>query len=82
MLRIGTRTKLSPETTIARAVAFFGPDGGLGLTVNDRTADSVCFSDASGGVDVYACSEDNGTSVDLISREWDRQVSEFIGKIR
>lgn len=82
MLRIGTRTKLDPEATIERAVAFFGPDGGYGLKVNDRTADSVCFSDASGGVDVYACAEENETSVDLISREWDSQVKEFISKIR
>ncbi len=82
MLRIGTRTKLDPEATIERAVAFFGPDGGYGLKVNDRTADSVCFSDPSGGVDVYACAEENETSVDLISREWDSQVKEFISKIR
>jgi hypothetical protein len=82
MLRIGTRTKLSPEATIERAIAFFGPDGGLGLKVNDRTADSVCFTDVNGGVDVYACAEEDGTSVDLVSREWDGQVKEFIGKIR
>ncbi len=82
MLRIGTRTKLDPETTIERAVAFFGPDGGYGLKVNDRTDESVCFVDPSGGVDVYACAEENGTSVDLVSREWDSQVKEFIAKIR
>ncbi len=82
MLHIGTRTKLTPEATIERAVAFFGPDGGYGLKVSDRRADSVCFTDANGGVDVYACAEEDGASIDLVSREWDSQVKEFIGKIR
>ena len=82
MLHIATRTKLNPEAAIERAVAFFGPDGGYGLKINDRTAGSVCFIDANGGVDVYACAEENGTTVDLVSREWDSQVKEFIGKIQ
>lgn len=82
MLHIGTRTKLKPEDTIERAIAFFGPGDGYGLKVSDRTADSVCFTDASGGVDVLACNDGDGASVELVSREWDSQVREFIGKIR
>lgn len=35
-----------------------------------------------GGVNVAACTEEKGTSVELESREWDYQVKEFIRKIR
>ncbi len=80
MLKMVTTTKLSPEEAIKRAVEFFGPNG-HGLEIKNQAADCAYFEGGGGGVDVTACTEDKGTSVELESREWDYQVREFIGKI-
>ncbi len=80
MLKIATKTKLSPEEAIKSAVDFFGP-GGHGLEVKNQTPDCAYFEGAGGGVNVTACAEEKGTSVELESREWDYQVKEFIRKI-
>ena len=80
MLKIVTKTKLSPEEAIKRAVEFFGP-GGYGLEVKNQTPDCAYFEGSDGGVNVTACIEEKGTSVELESREWDYQVKEFVRKI-
>ncbi len=80
MLRIATRTKLSPEEAINKAVEFFGPEG-YKLEVKERSADCATFEGGGGGVEVSACAEEGGSSVELISREWDYQVKEFIRKV-
>ena len=81
MLNIAITTKLSPEEAVKRAVEFFGP-GGYGLEVKDQQPSCAYFEGGGGGVEVTACVEEKGTSVDLVSREWDFQVREFIGKIK
>lgn len=81
MLNLATKTKLSPEEVIKRAVEFFGP-GGYGLEVKEQSADCAYFVGGGGGVDVTACAEEKETSVELASREWDYQIREFINKIR
>ena len=80
MLKMATKTKLSPEETIKRAVDFFGA-GGYGLEVKEQDDTHACFEGGGGGVDVSACAEEKETSVELVSREWDYQIKEFIGKI-
>ena len=80
MLKIATKTKLSPEEAIKRAVEFFGP-GGYGLEVKNQSPGCVYFEGGGGGVNVIACTEEKRTSVVLESREWDYQVKEFIRKI-
>ena len=82
MLKIGTETKLKPEEVIERALKFFGPDGGYGLSVGEQTDDTVCFEGGGGGVEVVACAGEKGTSVDVVSREWDAQVKEFMTTIK
>jgi hypothetical protein len=77
---MSAKTKLSPEEVIERAVAFFGP-GGYGLGVKDESAGYVCFEGGGGGVEVIASAEGKRASVELVSREWDYQVKEFLGKI-
>ena len=81
MLKIATKTKLSPEEAIKRAVKFFG-SGGYGLNVVEQSTDCASFKRGGGGGQVTACVEGKQTSVELESREWDFQVKEFIGKIR
>ena len=80
MLKIVTKTKLNPEEAIKRAVEFFGP-GGYGLETKNQTPDCAYFEGGGGGVNVTACTDEKGTSVELESREWDYQVKEFIRKI-
>ncbi|MBI2328164.1 MAG: hypothetical protein HYU85_00690 [Chloroflexi bacterium] len=80
MLKIATKTKLSPEEAIKRAVDFFGPKG-HGLAVKNQTADCAYFEGGGGSINVNACAEAKGTSVELESQEWDYQVKEFIRKI-
>ena len=80
MLKIATKTKLSPEEAIKRAVEFFGPNG-YGLEIKEQRADCAYFEGGGGGVDIIACAERKGSTVDLESREWDFQVKEFIRKI-
>ncbi|MBI2909024.1 MAG: hypothetical protein HYX92_15380 [Chloroflexi bacterium] len=77
MLRIETRTKLSPEKAIEGAVSFFGP-GGYGLTVNAKGPCCVEFEGAGGGVEVTTSADGSETKVELLSREWDNQAKEFI----
>ncbi len=81
MLKIVTKTKLSPEEAIKRAVEFFGPDG-YGLEIKGQQSNSAYFEGGGGGVGVTACAEEKRTSVELESRELDYQVKEFIRKIR
>jgi hypothetical protein len=81
MLRLATKTKLSPDETLKRAVAFFGP-GGYGLRVVEQNPTCAFFEGAGGGVDVTTCLEGKQTSVELVSRDWDDQVKDFVLKIR
>ncbi len=81
MLKIETKTKLSPEEAIKKAIAFFGPDG-QGMEVKDKGNNCVSFEGAGGGVDVSACIKGKQTSVELASREWDYQVKQFISKLK
>ena len=80
MLKIATKTKLSPEEAVKRAVEFFGPDG-YGLEIKNQSPDCAYFEGGGGGVEVTACAEEKRTSVELESREWDYQAKEFIRKI-
>lgn len=80
MLRIATKTKLSPEEVIKRAMEFFS--SGYGLKVVEHTPTSTYFEGSGGGVDVTTCAEEKMTSVELVSREWDYQVKEFISNMK
>lgn len=81
MLKLATKTKLSPEEAVKRAVTFCGP-GGYGLKVKEQETDCVAFEGGGGVVDVATCIEGKETSVEVVSREWDYQVREFLGKLR
>ena len=78
MLKISTKTKLSPEEAIKKAVEFLGP-AGYGLEVREENSDCVYFE--GGGVDFNVCVEEGRTSVDVEPREWDYQVKEFRRKL-
>jgi len=81
MLRIATKTKLSPEEAIKKAIKFFGT-ANYKLKITAQTNTSVSFEGGGGSIDVSVCEENSKTSVDFLSREWDYQVKEFIMLIR
>ena len=65
MLRISTITKMNSQEAIKKAVSFFGA-GGYGLEVKEETPSYACFEGGGRGVEVTACAEEKGSSVELI----------------
>ena len=81
MLRIATKTKLTPEEVIKKAIKFFGPDG-YKLKITNTTETTAAFEGGGGSIEISACNDDSKTTVDFLSREWDFQFKEFIRMIR
>ena len=81
MIRIATKTKLTPGEVIANAIIFFGPEG-YKLKITNQTATTANFEGSGGFVEISACEDNNKTTVDFTANEWDYQVKEFIHKIR
>ena len=80
MIRMSVKTKLNPEEVVKRALNFFGP-GGYGMEVKTEATGYVCLEGGGGLVEVIASAEAKGASVELVSREWDYQLKEFLGNI-
>jgi hypothetical protein len=81
MPRYSVTTKKSPEEAIQEAVAFFGKDG-VGLSADQQGPCCVYFEGGGGFVRATASvGEDKRTVVELETREWDRSVKQFMGKV-
>jgi len=80
MIRLVVKTAVSPQKVIDLAVGFFGPNG-LNMTIEEQTAENAQFVKGDGNVEISARIEENTTSVELVSREWEHQVTEFTQKI-
>jgi hypothetical protein len=82
MIKLVKKSKLSPEETVKRAVKFFGP-GGLGMTIKEQNLTCAYFRGVSESyVNVITCAEGKGSSVEVESREWDKEAKEFMAKIK
>jgi hypothetical protein len=81
MLKLSKSTKLSPQEVIKRTVKYFGPEG-YGLEVKELYDESAYLVGGGGSVSVTTCAEGKTTSVELVSREWDYQVKEFVEKLK
>lgn len=82
-MRYEVRTKLTPEETLERAIAHFGPQG-TGLKVINQHTMGLVFEGGGGHVAVTACPAKKAgekTRVELETREWDYAVQQFIGKV-
>ena len=79
MLRLGSRSRRTPAEVVQRAEDFFGP-GGLGLRVAERAPARVVLEGGGGGVAVTAEAGVSGSSVDVVSSEWDVQAREFLDR--
>jgi hypothetical protein len=76
-MHYGTTTKLAPETVLDRAQDFFGT---LGLSVNKRELGMLCMEALGGYVTITVCGGKE-TDVDVVTKEWDAPVKEFLQRI-
>jgi hypothetical protein len=79
MARYGVKTNTSPQEVIQQAIDFFGKDG-VGLDVTDRSLCCASFQGGGGHVSVTV-NEGAKTEVELVTREWDYDVKQFIRQI-
>jgi hypothetical protein len=79
MARYGVKTNKSPEEIIQQAIDFFGKDG-VGLEVTDRSSCCASFQGGGGHVSVTV-SQGEKTEVELVTREWDYDVKQFMRQI-
>lgn len=80
-MRYGTETRRAPEEVLARARAFFGAGGELGLAEAPSGPGSVTFAAPDGGVNVSARRVDGKTEVTILSREYDDWVERFVREL-
>ena len=79
MALYSVKTKLSTEDVMAKANAFFS--GQWGLEVREPEPCCVSFFGGGGHVAVRVSNEGKQTEVELETREWDRQVQQFMHEI-
>jgi hypothetical protein len=75
-MRYETTTKLPPPDALALARSFFARD--LGLAERSPEGATAIFEGGGGAVVVSAASRDGGSTVEVVSREWDYQAREFL----
>lgn len=87
MIRMAVESDLSPEEVVQRARAFFGPDG-WGLEITEFADCCARFVGGGGHVYVQALSPDEeagedaaGSRIEIVGREWEHQIREFLGRI-
>ena len=82
MIRMGKETKLTSTEVIAKAVAFFGPEG-WGLEVEERAACCARFVGVGGYVFVQASDDEEAGGLEVIieGREWESQIQQFMGEV-
>jgi hypothetical protein len=80
-MRYGTTTRKTPREVIERASALFGPDGELGLCEVSTRDDSITFGAESGFVSISCEPGPDGTTVTVLSREYDTWAEQFIRRI-
>lgn len=80
MISLVVKTSESPQKVIDIAVRYFGPNG-LNMKIEEQNPESVLFVKDNGNVEIVARKEDNTTSVEIVSREWEHQATEFTRRI-
>lgn len=76
-MRYETTTTLAPEVALAAAEQFFGE---FGLAIRQRGAQVIGFEGGGGHVLVSVTGE-RPTTLELVTREWDRQVTHFMERL-
>ncbi len=77
MTNLEVKTKLAQEEVVERLKRFFGK-GGLCLDLTEETPQCLTFEGGGGYVTATICPEERRTRINLATREWDYQVSQFV----
>jgi hypothetical protein len=77
---MGATTKESPKEVLAKASAFFGPNG-VGLNIIPRGENVLEFTGGGGFVRVEAKTTEAGTEIDVQSQEWNYDVKRFLSQL-
>ena len=77
-MRYETTTTLAPEEALAAAEQYFG--GEFGLMVRQRGLQVIGFEGRGGHVLVSVTAQ-HPTTLELETREWDRQVTHFMERL-
>ena len=80
MRNLEAHTRLPPNEVLRRGLERFGPQG-LGLQVKQRQLTKIEFEGGGGSVSISVLLELEGSTVDIISREWDRQAEDFLASL-
>lgn len=76
MLNLEVKTKLTPAEATERIKRFFGK-GGQGLLLSEESACCLSFEGGGGYVTAHVIAEEGGTTIGLLTQEWDFQIKEF-----
>jgi hypothetical protein len=79
MLSVEYRSHLKPEEIIERLKEYFRRD--LGLKLTDEKSGCLTFEGGGGFVTVSLCEEKKKTKVEIVTREWDQKVREFVSRL-
>lgn len=78
---MGKVTEQAPQEILEKAAAFFGPQG-VGLDIMPRSNRALEFNDNVGGfVLVQVAPQEQGTEIDITTREWDYDVRRFLREV-
>jgi hypothetical protein len=79
MINIGKKIEQDPQEIIDKSVKFFGPSG-LGLDIKSQDECCAQFEGAGGFINVKVTEfeGDNESEVQIIGREFDYQIKQFI----
>jgi hypothetical protein len=79
MIRMGKKTKKSPEEIIAQATEFFGGEWGMETTECGQCC--ARFEGAGGHVYVDVVEGADSNEVEVQGREWEPQIRKFVGNL-
>jgi hypothetical protein len=80
MINLEAKTKLTPEEVVIRLKKFFGKEG-LGLELTEDAPQCLTFEGGGGYVTATLCLDEGKTRINLVAREWDYQVKEFVSSL-
>jgi hypothetical protein len=81
MIRLERWSKRRPDQVMQQFKRVFG-EGGLGLSLKEESPACIAFEGGGGYVTASFCEDRGGTRVDVVSREWDYHVEQFIADLR
>ena len=76
MTNLEVKTRLTQDEAIERLKRFFGI-GGLGLDLTEAMPQCLTFEGGGGYVTATICPEAGNTRINLVTQEWDYQVTQF-----